>query len=110
VQPESPGELLETRVVWWRNRTGLLAVLLFAAALSAFASDASLLGSGVTAPDSRGHAAAPLEVAADTVHTAGAAGEDVLPYTGIRGAALLRGLPHDGGCGGILSSRKRARQ
>lgn len=87
-----------------------LAMLLFAASLPAFAGDRDLLGSGASAPESGGHAAASVEVAAAT--TTHEAGGDVLASTGLDSAVILLvglGLMTAGGAA-VLASRARARR
>lgn len=90
-----------------------LALLLFAAALPAFAADGDLLGSGATAPDNGGQAAAaPVEVSVASASTTQTVGEDVLAATGLdSGATLLIGLGFmAAGGAAVLASRKRATQ
>lgn len=88
---------------------GLLAVLLFAAAMPAFASDGDLLGSGAVAP-AGGEAAAPVTSAPAVTHVR-AAGEDVLAATGLdSGLVLLIGLSLCAvGGATVLTARKRAK-
>lgn len=87
-----------------------LVLLLFAAALPAFAGDADLLGSGATPPDTGVEAAQPVavEVSAAPSQTVG---EDVLATTGLdSGAALLVGLGlMAAGGAAVATSRSRAR-
>lgn len=93
--------------------TACLALLLFAAALPAFAADGDLLGSGATAPDGGGQAAAaPVEVSVASTSTTQTVGEDVLAATGLDSGAMLvvgLGLMTAGGTA-VLTSRKRAKQ
>lgn len=89
--------------------TACLAVLLFAAALPAFAGDRDLLGSGSSAPQSNGRAAAPVEVAAGS--TTQTAGGNALAATGLDSGVILLlgvGLMTAGGAA-VLTARARAK-